>query len=67
MVVTENGMDADMPKMLGNDAVWNLGADGATVNLTGPLCDAAKAGKYQKITFVYGCVQLPPPKPFVPS
>lgn len=34
---------------------WSLSADGKMANLDGATCDAAKAGDYAKVQFIYGC------------
>jgi hypothetical protein len=31
--------------------------------LTGRLCDDALAGRFEKVTFEYGCVDVPPLPP----
>jgi len=67
LVVTEGGQDKDVPRDLSGDPNWGPGsgwtvaADGTTVELTGRLCDLAKAGNYESVRFDYGCVEFPPP------
>lgn len=34
---------------------WSISADGTMANLEGTTCDAAKAGDYAKLQFIYGC------------
>jgi len=54
----------DVDRMLSDDAGWTLSADSKTVELTGTLCEDALAGRFEKVTFQYGCVDVPPlPKP----
>jgi hypothetical protein len=63
LVVTQNGMDQDVARNLSKDASWDVSKDGSTVTLKGTLCDAAKAGTYDKLRFDFGCVDLPPAPP----
>lgn len=67
MVVEENGKRQKVARMLSADAGWSITADGTHVEITGKLCDDAKAGRFQSITFEYGCKDLPelppPPRP----
>jgi hypothetical protein len=56
----------DVERNLSSDAGWTLSADSTTVELTGRLCEDALAGRFDKVTFQYGCVdvpRLPPPPP----
>ena len=63
LVVTQNGQDQDVARMLSKDAGWSITPDGATVTLDGLLCDQAKAGAYETLRFDFGCVELPPLPP----
>jgi hypothetical protein len=67
MVVEENGMRQKVARMLSADAGWTISADGTHVEITGKLCEDAKAGRFHSITFEYGCKDLPelppPPRP----
>jgi hypothetical protein len=66
MVAVENGKKLSVPRDLGPNAGWTINSTGTQVELTGLLCRDAKAGRFTKITFEYGCVDLPPippPKP----
>jgi hypothetical protein len=63
MVVEENGKRQKVDRMLSADAGWSITADGTHVEITGKLCDDAKAGRFQSITFEYGCKDLPPLPP----
>jgi hypothetical protein len=67
MVVEENGMRSKVARELSADAGWSITPDGTHVEITGKLCDDAKAGRFQSITFEYGCKDLPelppPPRP----
>jgi hypothetical protein len=67
MVATENGMKLSVPRMINADAGWSLNADGTVATLEGLLCRDAKAGRFTKITFEYGCVDLPPIPPPEPE
>lgn len=63
LVVTESGVDQDVPRELSADASWNITGDGATVTLEGRLCDDAQAGRFESLRFEFGCVDLPPLEP----
>ena len=66
IVVDEAGLKQDVPRDLGNGAGWEITAAGDQIELMGALCDDAKDGRFDNITFEYGCVDLPalpPPKP----
>ncbi|HMI90206.1 MAG TPA: hypothetical protein VK509_02530, partial [Polyangiales bacterium] len=53
----------DVDRKLSDDAGWTLSADSKTVELTGRLCEDALAGRFDKVTFQYGCVDVPPLPP----
>jgi hypothetical protein len=59
MVVEENGMRSKVDRMLAPDAGWSISPDGKKVEITGRLCEDAKAGRFEAITFEYGCKDLP--------
>jgi len=65
LVVTEGGQDKDVPRDLGQDASWDVTADGSTAELKGSLCEDAKTGRFSQVRFEFGCVDLPmlPPQP----
>lgn len=66
LVVTENGTEYGVAHDLGNGAGWTITPDGSLVELTGALCDDAKGGRFSKLEFKFGCIdipQLPPPPP----
>ena len=63
MIVEENGMRARVDHMLSADAGWTISDDGTHVEITGKLCDDAKAGRFESITFEYPCKEVPPPPP----
>ncbi|MGD8861919.1 MAG: vWA domain-containing protein [Myxococcales bacterium] len=63
LVVTENGTDQDVPRELGDDGGWSVTDDGASVELTGTLCDAATGGRFEALRFEFGCVDYPPLPP----
>jgi len=68
MVVEENGTRSRVDRMLSADAGWSITPDGGHVEITGRLCDDAKAGRFESITFEYGCKELPPlPPPPTPQ
>jgi hypothetical protein len=63
MIVEETGAGkAQVPR----DRGWTLSADGAHVEITGPLCDQAMTGRFSSITFEYACPDVPPPPPLPP-
>jgi hypothetical protein len=67
MVVEEKGMRSRVDRMLSADAGWTITSDGTHVEITGKLCEDAKAGRFDSITFEYGCKELPPlPPPMGP-
>jgi hypothetical protein len=53
----------DVDRNLSDDAGWTLSADSTKVELTGRLCEDALAGRFDKVTFQYGCVDVPPLPP----
>ena len=68
LLVTQNGMEADVKRDLSKDAHWKINAAGDSVELEGQLCDFAKNGTFESLRFVYGCVvapPLPPPPPIM--
>jgi hypothetical protein len=68
LVVTEPsmpGMEEAVAHDLGSGAGgWTISADGSHVELAGGLCDSAKAGRFDTLTFKFGCKDIPP---FPPS
>jgi hypothetical protein len=70
LVVVENGKRLSVARDLGKSGGWTITADGTSIVLQGIFCDNAKAGQYDKISAVFGCVELPPlppPDPPVPE
>jgi hypothetical protein len=63
LIVTENGMPADVKKDLADDYKWNVTDDGTQVTLQGRLCDDATGGRFEAIRFEFGCVDVPPLPP----
>jgi hypothetical protein len=63
LIVTENGMESDVPRNLSKDAHWSINAAADEVTLEGQLCDFAKNGTFDAIRFVFGCVTQPPLDP----
>jgi hypothetical protein len=65
LVVEEHGVAGleDVPHDLGSAGGWTIDAAGAHVQLVGGLCDSAKAGKFAKLTFEFGCKDIPPIPP----
>jgi hypothetical protein len=66
LVAEEKGVRQDVPHMLAADSGWTISADGVNVELTGKLCDDAKSGRFDALTFEYGCDMLPPLPPNPP-
>lgn len=60
LIVTQNGKESDVARDLGKDSSWKINAAGDQVDLSGQLCDAAKAGDFEGVRFVFGCVEVPP-------
>jgi hypothetical protein len=70
LLVTEQGQEQDVPhRFAGQTAdAWTISKDGKSVLLAGNLCENVKAGTYDQITFVFGCVTVPPlPPPPAPK
>lgn len=65
LVVTENGMDAYVPRDLGGGAGWTLNADASKVTFEGSFCDDALAGRFTNFEFEFGCVDPPPIPPLM--
>jgi hypothetical protein len=63
LIVTEQGVDMDVPRDLSADATWSINAAGDEVVLAGQLCDFAMNGTFEGIRFSYGCVTAPPLPP----
>ncbi|HEX7480539.1 MAG TPA: hypothetical protein VF331_22255 [Polyangiales bacterium] len=65
LVVTSNGQQQDVPHtFLGQTSpAWTISKDGTTVEILGDLCSNVKKGNYSAISFVFGCVTLPPAPP----
>jgi hypothetical protein len=66
MIVEENGMRLNVPHDAGAGAGWTISADGAQVEITGALCDDAMSGRFNTITFEFGCPDVPPPPTLPP-
>jgi hypothetical protein len=69
VTVKENGIEHEVPQTFSNgEAAWTVTPDGKVIELLGNLCLAAKAGTYERILFVFGCVEGdPPPLPPFPE
>jgi hypothetical protein len=52
-----------VPHVLSADGGWTITPDGKHVEITGSLCNDAKAGRFASITFEYPCKDVPPPPP----
>ena len=63
LIVTQAGMESDVPRDLSKTARWKINSEGNEVELEGQLCDMAKDGTFEGVRFVYGCVDVPPLKP----
>jgi len=66
MIVDENGTRQNVPHDAGTNASWTISDDGTQVEITGGLCDDAKGGRFDAITFEYGCPDVPPPPTLPP-
>ena len=66
LIVTKDGMPADVKRDLATDYKWNINAEGSMVTLEGRLCADATGGSFEALRFEFGCVdipELPPPPP----
>lgn len=65
LVVVESGLEQSVARDLGTGGGWTLSGSGASMEiiLQGELCNNARAGTYDKISVVFGCVDLPPLEP----
>lgn len=63
LVITQAGMDLEVPHDWSKDATWSVNSDGTQVDLQGQLCDMAKDGSIEALRFVFGCVTVPPAPP----
>jgi hypothetical protein len=63
LVVIEGGVEQDVAADLGASGGWTLATDGSEIVLEGQFCELAKQGQYEKISVVFGCVELPPLDP----
>jgi hypothetical protein len=66
LVVVENGVEQDVGRDLGMGGGWAMNSDYSEIVLQGLFCDLAQQGHYDKISVVFGCVELPPLDPPVP-
>jgi hypothetical protein len=66
MIAQEGGMRQNVPHVAGPDAGWTISPDGKTVEITGALCDDATGGRFESITFEFGCPDIPPPPELPP-
>lgn len=63
LIVTQEGMESDVPRDWSPTATWKINDEGTQVDLEGQLCDMAKDGTFERLRFVYGCVDVPPAEP----
>lgn len=63
MIITMEGAESDVPHDWSKTATWKINADGTQVDLEGQLCDMAKEGTFERVRFVFGCVDIPPAEP----
>lgn len=63
LIVTQEGTESDIPRDWSPTATWKINADGTQVDLEGQLCDMAKDGTFERLRFVFGCVDVPPAEP----
>jgi hypothetical protein len=69
LLVVESGAEQSVARDLGTGGGWTITPDGTEIVLQGLFCDLAREGEYDKISVVFGCVDvppLPPPVPMVP-
>jgi hypothetical protein len=60
------GTEQAVARDLGTGGGWTLRNNNTEIVLQGELCNQARIGTYDKISVVFGCVDLPPlppPKP----
>jgi hypothetical protein len=60
---TMPGVQETVPHDLGTAGGWTITPDGSHVELMGGVCDGAKSGSFSKLTFTYGCKNIPPIPP----
>jgi Mg-chelatase subunit ChlD len=63
LVVVESGRRQSVARDLGAAGGWTLTADQLSIVLQGELCAQARAGAYDEISVVFGCIDLPPLDP----
>lgn len=66
LIVEEQGMAGvleSVPRDLGSAGGWKIDDKGSHVELVGSLCDAAMSGKFSRLTFEFGCKDVPPIMP----
>jgi hypothetical protein len=63
LIVTQEGMESDIPRDWSKTATWKINDEGTQVDLEGQLCDMAKEGTFERLRFVFGCVDVPPADP----
>ncbi len=57
------GIPESVPHDLGSSGGWTISADGSHVELVGGLCTSAMGGTFSKLTFEFGCKDIPPLPP----
>jgi hypothetical protein len=62
-LVVEETSTPGVQESVPHDLGWTVNTDGSHVELSGGLCDAAKSGQFSKITFTFGCKDIPPLPP----
>lgn len=67
MVVTENGKEQSVARDLSDEAGWSITPEGDLITLEGLLCDDAKTGRFETVSFEFGCVDVPPLPPDRPE
>jgi len=63
LLVTMGGMQFSVERDLGVSGGWTLDQNAENVILQGQFCDLAKAGEYEGITVIFGCIEVPPLPP----
>jgi hypothetical protein len=60
LIVTDSsGDEFEVPRDPGNAEGWTLSADGKTATILGQVCSDARSGRYSKVRFEFGCVDVP--------
>jgi hypothetical protein len=63
LIITQQGTESDVPRDWSKTATWKINSEGTQVDLEGQLCDMAMGGEFERLRFVFGCVDVPPADP----